>query len=171
VIQVPKRNAAVAKSHRVSGPSRGGKIISSQYIHDLFRVIKRSYDHTFRKAQSHPLAGFRCLHPERGSLLLRRPGRRVSSRGSERGRAAQASFDVLTVDGALENLATVAIALDAKTKAGKPADAIAALGCVIRGGTGHYDIVAGESARALMDLSVACRIPLANGIAIVENDK
>ena len=45
-----------------------------------------------------------------------------------------------------------------------------ALGCVIRGETGHYDIVAGESSRALMDLSVARRIPLGNGILTVEND-
>ncbi|HST95329.1 MAG TPA: 6,7-dimethyl-8-ribityllumazine synthase, partial [Microvirga sp.] len=34
-----------------------------------------------------------------------------------------------------------------------------------------YDIVAGESSRALMDLSVARRIPLANGILTVENDE
>ena len=46
-----------------------------------------------------------------------------------------------------------------------------ALGCVIRGETGHYDIVAGESSRALMDLSVARRIPLGNGILTVENDE
>jgi 6,7-dimethyl-8-ribityllumazine synthase len=85
--------------------------------------------------------------------------------------AAQASMDVLTLDGALEIPATVAIALDAAEKAGKPYDAVVTLGCVIRGETGHYDIVAGESARALMDLSVARKIPLANGILTVENDK
>lgn len=85
--------------------------------------------------------------------------------------AAQAKVDVLTVDGALEIPATVAIALDAAEKAGNPYDAVVALGCVIRGETGHYDIVAGESARALMDLSVARRIPLANGILTVENDE
>ena len=79
-------------------------------------------------------------------------------------------MDVLTVAGALEIPATIAIALDAAEKAGKPYDAVVALGCVIRGETGHYDIVAGESARALMDLSVARRIPLANGILTVENE-
>jgi 6,7-dimethyl-8-ribityllumazine synthase len=84
--------------------------------------------------------------------------------------AAQASLDVLTVDGALEIPATVAIALDAAAAARKPYDAVVALGCVIRGETGHYDIVAGESARALMDLSVAQRIPLGNGILTVENE-
>jgi 6,7-dimethyl-8-ribityllumazine synthase len=85
--------------------------------------------------------------------------------------AAQATMDVLTLDGALEIPATIAIALDAAEKAGRPYDAVVALGCVIRGETGHYDIVAGESARALMDLSVKRRIPLANGILTVENDK
>ena len=49
-------------------------------------------------------------------------------------------------------------------------DGFVALGCVIRGETGHYDIVAGESSRALMDLSVAYGLPLGNGILTVEND-
>ena len=84
---------------------------------------------------------------------------------------AGATVDVLTVDGALEIPSTAAIALDAAERAGKPYDAVVALGCVIRGETGHYDIVAGESARALMDLSVAWRIPLANGILTVENEQ
>jgi 6,7-dimethyl-8-ribityllumazine synthase len=89
----------------------------------------------------------------------------------EAAQAVQATCEVLTVDGALEIPVTVAIALDAAEKAGRPYDAVVALGCVIRGETGHYDIVAGESARALMDLSVARRIPLANGILTVENDE
>src|SRR5215211_5839794 len=84
---------------------------------------------------------------------------------------AQAEADVLTVDGALEIPATIAIALDAAEAAGRPYDAVVALGCVIRGDTSHYDIVAGESARALMDLSVARRVPLGNGILTVENDE
>jgi 6,7-dimethyl-8-ribityllumazine synthase len=46
-----------------------------------------------------------------------------------------------------------------------------ALGCVIRGETAHFDIVAKESARALMDLSVAHRLALGNGILTVENDE
>jgi 6,7-dimethyl-8-ribityllumazine synthase len=84
--------------------------------------------------------------------------------------AAGATAEVLTVDGALEIPATVAIALDGAKQAGRPYDAVVALGCVIRGETGHYDIVAGESARALMDLSVARGLPLGNGILTVENE-
>jgi 6,7-dimethyl-8-ribityllumazine synthase len=44
-----------------------------------------------------------------------------------------------------------------------------ALGCVIRGETSHYDIVAGESARALMDLATEHSIPVGNAILTVEN--
>jgi 6,7-dimethyl-8-ribityllumazine synthase len=44
------------------------------------------------------------------------------------------------------------------------------LGCVIRGETYHFEIVAGESSRALMDLSVARKLPLGNGILTVENE-
>jgi 6,7-dimethyl-8-ribityllumazine synthase len=84
--------------------------------------------------------------------------------------AAQAHVDVLTVPGALEIPSTLAIALDAAQAAGAPYDAAVALGCVMRGETYHFEIVAGESARALMDLSVTRRLPLGNGILTVEND-
>jgi len=92
-------------------------------------------------------------------------------RGAQRALAAAgATADVLTVPGALEIPPALAIALDAAERAGRPYEAAVALGCVIRGETGHYDIVAGESARALMDLSVARRLPLGNGILTVENE-
>jgi 6,7-dimethyl-8-ribityllumazine synthase len=44
-----------------------------------------------------------------------------------------------------------------------------ALGCVIRGETFHFEIVAGESARALMDMSVARKLALGNGILTVDD--
>jgi 6,7-dimethyl-8-ribityllumazine synthase len=84
---------------------------------------------------------------------------------------AQAVTDVVTVGGALEIPAMIAIAIDAAQAAGRPYDAVVALGCVIRGDTGHYDIVAGESARALMDLSVARKLPLGNGILTVDTQE
>lgn len=84
--------------------------------------------------------------------------------------AAGATADVITVPGALEIPTTLMIAIDAAETAGRPYDAAVALGCVIRGETGHYDIVAGESARALMDISVACSLPFGNGILTVENE-
>lgn len=82
--------------------------------------------------------------------------------------AVGAEARVFTVPGALEIPAAMAILLKAGERRGEPYDAAVALGCVIRGETGHYDIVAGESARALMDLSVAERLPLGNGILTVE---
>jgi 6,7-dimethyl-8-ribityllumazine synthase len=84
--------------------------------------------------------------------------------------AAGARVDVVTVPGALEIPSALAIALDAAEAGGAPYEAAVALGCVIRGETFHFEIVAGESARALMDLSVARRLPLGNGIVTVENE-
>jgi 6,7-dimethyl-8-ribityllumazine synthase len=81
------------------------------------------------------------------------------------------SYDVLTVTGSLEIPATIAIALDAAEKNGKPYDAAIALGCVIRGDTIHFEIVSMESSRALMDLSVARKFPLGNGIITVTTEE
>jgi 6,7-dimethyl-8-ribityllumazine synthase len=85
-------------------------------------------------------------------------------------RAAGASYDVITVPGALEIPAAIAIALDAAERSGEPYDAVVALGCVVRGDTIHFEIVSMESSRALMDLSVQRGMPLGNGIITVNND-
>ena len=84
--------------------------------------------------------------------------------------AAGAAFDVISVPGALEIPAATAIALDAASAAGRPYQGAIALGCIIRGETYHFEIVAGESARALMDLSVQRKLALGNGILTVENE-
>ncbi|HSI39633.1 MAG TPA: 6,7-dimethyl-8-ribityllumazine synthase [Xanthobacteraceae bacterium] len=83
---------------------------------------------------------------------------------------AGVAVEVVTVPGALEIPIAAAIALDAAAQAGRPFDAVVALGCVIRGETYHFEVVAGESSRALMDLAVARTIPLGNGILTVETD-
>jgi 6,7-dimethyl-8-ribityllumazine synthase len=85
-------------------------------------------------------------------------------------RDAQAEFDVVTVPGALEIPGAIIIALDAAAAAEKPYDGVVALGCVIRGETSHYDIVAGESARGLMDLALSLSMPVGNGILTVDTD-
>jgi 6,7-dimethyl-8-ribityllumazine synthase len=85
-------------------------------------------------------------------------------------RGAQAEFDIVTVPGALEIPAAIMIALHAATARGEPYDGVVALGCVIRGETSHYDIVAGESARAIMDISIALDMPVGNGILTVDTD-
>jgi 6,7-dimethyl-8-ribityllumazine synthase len=80
--------------------------------------------------------------------------------------AAGAAFDRVTVPGSLEIPAAIVFALEGKTRY----DGFVALGCVMRGETTHYEIVSGESARALMDLSVARGIAIGNGILTVENE-
>ncbi len=82
-----------------------------------------------------------------------------------------ASATVIDVPGALEIACAAAIALEAAERAGAPFEGLVALGCVIRGETYHFEIVANESSRALTDLSVARRLPLGNGILTVENDE
>jgi 6,7-dimethyl-8-ribityllumazine synthase len=84
---------------------------------------------------------------------------------------AGAKYDVVTVPGALEIPAVISFALDAEADGGKGYDGYVALGTVIRGETYHFDIVANESARALMDLSVQESICVGNGILTTENDE
>jgi 6,7-dimethyl-8-ribityllumazine synthase len=83
-------------------------------------------------------------------------------------RKAGASFDCISVPGALEIPPAMAIALDAAEARGTPYDGVVALGCVIRGETSHYDIVAGESARGLMSIGMMHRLPVGNGILTVD---
>lgn len=79
---------------------------------------------------------------------------------------ANVSYDVVTVPGALEVPAAIAYAIDGVTDY----HGYVALGVIIRGATHHFDIVANESSRALMDLSVAEGAPIGNGILTVENE-
>jgi 6,7-dimethyl-8-ribityllumazine synthase len=84
-----------------------------------------------------------------------------------------ATWETVTVPGALEIPQVLAMAIDAGLfgeTASNPFHGFVALGCVIRGETSHYDIVASESARALMELSAAHAIPVGNGILTVDNE-
>lgn len=84
--------------------------------------------------------------------------------------AAEAQVDVVTVPGALEIPIAAEIALEGAELEGRPYEAVVALGCVIRGETYHFEIVAGESSRGLMDLALAHALPLGNGILTVETE-
>lgn len=82
-----------------------------------------------------------------------------------------ALFDTVTVPGALEIPAAIAFAHEAGHRSfGVRYDGYVALGTVIRGETFHFDIVAGESARALMDMSCNWKLALGNGILTTENE-
>jgi 6,7-dimethyl-8-ribityllumazine synthase len=48
-------------------------------------------------------------------------------------------------------------------------DAIVALGVVIRGDTPHFDFVAGECARGIMDVQLSAAIPIGFGVLTTEN--
>ncbi len=84
--------------------------------------------------------------------------------------AAEATYDVVTVMGALEIPAAITFALIGEEEGGTKYDGFVALGMIIRGETYHFDIVANESARALMDLSVDAAIAIGNGILTVDTD-
>jgi 6,7-dimethyl-8-ribityllumazine synthase len=81
-----------------------------------------------------------------------------------------ATHDRITVPGALEIPTALAIALDAAAIKKKPYDGAVALGCVIRGETLHFEIVSEQSARGVMDVSLARKLPIGNGILTVDTE-
>jgi 6,7-dimethyl-8-ribityllumazine synthase len=83
---------------------------------------------------------------------------------------AHATFDCISVPGALEIPTAIAMALDAAAARRRPYDGAVGLGCVIRGDTIHFEIVSHQSARGLMELSVARKIPIGNGIITVDTE-
>ncbi len=85
-------------------------------------------------------------------------------------KAAGAEVDRISVPGSLEIPAVIAIALDAAQRRRRPYDGVVALGCVIRGDTIHFEIVSQESARGLMELSIARSLPIGNGIITVDTE-
>lgn len=84
---------------------------------------------------------------------------------------AGASHDKLTVPGALEVPAAIAMALDVAAKKGAPYDGVVALGCVIQGETYHFELVSNESARGLMDIALQRQMPLGNGILTCDTEQ
>ena len=78
----------------------------------------------------------------------------------------QAQCTVVSVPGALE----IPLALQWMAQSGR-FDALVALGAVIRGDTYHFDIVANESARGVMDVMLECGTPIANGILTTDDEK
>jgi 6,7-dimethyl-8-ribityllumazine synthase len=78
--------------------------------------------------------------------------------------AAGHGHETITVPGALEVPGAIALAAESGRY-----EAFVALGVVIRGETYHFEIVAGESARALMALTLD-GLAIGNGILTVENE-
>lgn len=72
----------------------------------------------------------------------------------------------VTVPGALE----VPLALQAMAKDATERDALIALGCIIRGETYHFELVANESGAGVTRISLDHHLPVANAILTVENE-
>ena len=94
----------------------------------------------------------------------------ISTELLERAKAEAAKLGIRdltveTVPGALE----IPVALQWLAQTGK-FDALVAVGCVIRGDTYHFEIVANESARGVMDVALECGLPVANGILTTDDE-
>lgn len=72
----------------------------------------------------------------------------------------------VTVPGALE----VPVALNAMAQSDR-FDALIALGCIIRGETYHFELVANESGQGVTRIALDHELPIANAILTVENEE
>jgi 6,7-dimethyl-8-ribityllumazine synthase len=90
---------------------------------------------------------------------------RLLERARQEAQKLGAQSTVVSVPGALE----IPLALQWLAQTGR-FDALVAVGCVIRGETYHFEVVAGESARGVMDVALECGLPIANGI-LTTNDE
>ena len=79
---------------------------------------------------------------------------------------AGVEYERLSVPGALEVPGAIAQAAKSGAYAG-----YVALGCVIRGETYHFEVVAQTSAQALADLATSKQLAIGNGIITVENEQ
>jgi 6,7-dimethyl-8-ribityllumazine synthase len=78
---------------------------------------------------------------------------------------AGAQVSVASVPGALE----IPLALQWMAQSGR-FDALVAVGCVIRGETYHFEIVANESARGVTDVALEYGLPVGNGILTTQDE-
>ena len=90
---------------------------------------------------------------------------KLLERARHEAQKAGAEVSVASVAGALE----IPLALQWMAQSGR-FDALVAVGCVIRGETYHFEIVANESARGLMDVSLEYGLPIGNGILTTEDE-
>lgn len=80
------------------------------------------------------------------------------------GQVSDENITVVWVPGAYE----LPLAVSALAKTDRY-DAVIALGTVIRGGTAHFEFVAGECSSGLSSIAVNCDIPVAFGVLTTEN--
>ena len=90
----------------------------------------------------------------------------VSRAKAEAARLGVTQMVVESVPGALE----IPLALQWMAQSGR-FDALVALGAVIRGETYHFEIVASESARGVMDVALQYGVPVGNGILTTDDER
>src|SRR6478672_11619813 len=84
---------------------------------------------------------------------------------------AATDIDVVSVPGALEiPLALQTLAFERRGLAGRRYDALIALGAVVRGETYHFEVVANESARGILDVQLETGMPVANGVLTTDTE-
>ena len=80
-------------------------------------------------------------------------------------------IDAVSVPGALEiPLALQTLALERRGLGAMRYDALVALGAVIRGETYHFEVVANESARGIVDVQLETGVPIANGVLTTDTE-
>lgn len=79
------------------------------------------------------------------------------------GEVKEENITLVRVPGAIE----IPVVCEKLAKAGK-VDAIIALGCVIRGATYHFEVVANECAKGLTQVTLQTGMPIANGVLTVD---
>ena len=79
---------------------------------------------------------------------------------------AGAEAEFVSVAGALE----IPLALQWLAQSGR-FDALAAIGAVVRGDTYHFEVVANESARGIMDVALETGLPVANGVLTADTEE
>jgi 6,7-dimethyl-8-ribityllumazine synthase len=90
---------------------------------------------------------------------------RLLARAEQEARKLGAEARVVSVPGALE----IPAALQWLAQSGRY-DALVAIGAVIRGETYHFEVVANESARGVMEVALESGLPIANGILTTEDE-
>ena len=90
---------------------------------------------------------------------------RLLARAEQEAKKLGAQSSVVSVPGALE----IPVALKWLAQSGQ-FDALVAIGAVIRGETYHFEVVANESARGVMEVALESGLPIANGILTTEDE-
>ena len=91
--------------------------------------------------------------------------RRLLERAEKEAKKLGAQSSVVSVPGALE----IPLTLQWMAQSGR-FDALVAIGAVIRGETYHFEVVANESARGVMEVALESGVPIANGILTTEDE-